>query len=128
MKVGKHVDGTLDEIKGLFSSNDSRLLEFLMPEAFQDSVRVFWVVVPAVLFVGLCISLAYWLSILGRHAVVMVVLAAAVAVWLVAVVHRKYQKPGLTGIVAVGALVILGLATQTVTLEQLLDRARDLRK
>lgn len=127
MKLGPHLDGTPEEIKDFVKSIDSEISQYLLPEAIQPT-RTIWVIVPALIFALICVSLSIWIENLKENAIAVIVTTAVVGVWLVAVVHRKYQSSGVTWIVAIGCLTVLALAAHAVTLIQLLDRAREVKK
>jgi len=126
MKLGKHLEGTPDEIKSVVRDIDPHVLEYLLPEEHRR-VALPWLLVPAGLFVVLAALVAISPAPLKPYRVAITVIAFVPAVWLTATVQHKFKSGAVSGIVAVGMLVILAFANGAVTLGQLLDRAKDLK-
>jgi hypothetical protein len=126
MKLGKHLEGTAEEIKSVVKDIDPHVLEYLVPDAHRP-VALLWLLLPAGLFVALASIVAISPEVLRPFRAVLTMLAIVPAVWLTAVVHYKFKNGGMSAIVAVGTLIVLAFAAGVVTLGQLLERAKDLR-
>ena len=135
MKYGRNRETALrisygrpEEISDFIKSiNNPTLFNYLVPPNAQIT-KARWMLIPAALLVAICLALAICRRALGDMVSAIVVLAVIVAIWLLVSIHRRFNNRGVTWIIAVGSLVVIALAANSVTLAQLIKSAGEMNK
>jgi hypothetical protein len=115
MKIGA-VDGTPEEIHGLLENNGLKLEDYL--ERPSSPLAVKFIVAPTVLFVVLCLFV-WWMSRPPASAGVgaFYILAVAGGIWAIVTVQIRFKNGYGTTVAAIGALLMILLASGTFSLK-----------
>jgi tellurite resistance protein TehA-like permease len=125
MRLGP-AEGTKEEITGFFQDNGMKASDyFQMPKA---QIKPVWLVISVLCIVAMLGALTLLESLsTGQQTFVFLVGCAAV-LWLAIIVHLRFKQAGVTGIVAIGGLLLMLVALGVITPTQMLNEVKSFRK
>ena len=124
MKIGR-VEGTPEEIRGLLENTGSTIADYLeRPEPPLDKK---WLLTPAVLLI-VFIGLLVWAAPSSKQWATSLFLAGfGIGVWLVAAVQLRYNRAGVTSVIAFGVLLLLLLGAGYILPKETIDALKSIK-
>jgi hypothetical protein len=118
-------EGSPEEIKNFFQDNGLKVEDFLNPP--EKPIRTLWFVVPSVLVVIAIAAFTVFTPSAAGALLFVFLLGCASSLWLAVNVQLRFKNAVATGIVAVGLLLLLLVATGVLTPKEMLPTIKELR-
>jgi len=125
MKIGKNIEGSLEEINGFFENRGLRLEDYL--EKPETPLKIVWLIVPAALSFVTIISLVLLAPMSAKRLTILFIIGGGFSCWLTASVQIRFKSWLATTVVAIGLLLFLLIAGGFISPKESVDLIKTLK-